>query len=1000
MRNYIEDDPPSIVTPFFRLPFRLMSLEKDFSQMTQWHIRDCNHATNCMVKLTEAAKRHAIEEPHINQFMQLQLDFLQRMMDEGIPAEEFSAFMDNVPEIPVFNVIAFIGMTNIVKEDIRMIGSTQHAMGFTIWKLITDRHCIDNMPDLPSGGPQIKTSRVIDAMGGYLRKFGKLNGAYEMLVRMMIGDKLPKDFLLDHEKDAKESDREISQTTPPYRIAKNFPESMVETFTGNCDADQMSDPMKYSTHVLETVEASRGGRGVNISEDRSKFCQEQEPQMQGLAIAIASIECGSTALRSAASLTMMNKTRHIIYPPTADHSLLLGDHPARDAMVVSGREKKVTKVIEIEKNMTQGLGAISAGLVNTIHVIAHDRLATDLIPGLEGVTCKTTSDDVKRSAKVTNGFSYPLVNANYCEMPNSTLHFSMMVNNKKKFMQSSNFSEFNNVVATKSGMVPQSPVHSTLCVQPLLSKSLFGDLVSMISSARSTLAWGCPPDSIDAALSGMYRTFRQKWLISDSESRTLYRCGLIPKNMSEMLSGFWVRDSDTLKKIFASQDEETRDDILTGRVPLYNTLKSFELDILGERKKFTRKKRAKFEHIDGLHRANMVGDTVMSQRNTSENMMTRHIQPIHPKQRNSAKMRFFNFLNGPIPDIDITELELLAPPRVTVHVRAARRADSLPTSLGTSGLIDGLSTQRIRASRYVGVNYRCAPTTEEDRIANLPEKEFLKELAIIERASHYTGLSFKAPGGRPLTRMFDNRLFRRPATFNFSVEMEQSQRIEQPFMCRGRIVSNFKPIIYGGNSMSSLQKIKYVLAFATGTMDGETILFYKRKGRGQIIEHHNIGMQVNMQSSNLLSARKGQLTIYYRLRADVTPLQTRHHLSKDTPFLAGMLGDNDALFNYGFYCRSNSPSGFQIYQSMFMRHKSIVPDFLRKHMPKFPFHLPGSVELPRAEQTVLQGSLSAHYLKLIHVENPPKLSIIDVTGRRPVELTETLFEEDVLDLDF
>ena len=124
-------EPPDLQrTPLFRLPIYLMSLEKDYSQMLQWHIRGDGHATRCMVKVTEAAKRHALEEEETNAWMERQLDYMTKILAEGSSYEDFKAHMATAPDHPTFNLIFFIGLANLMSDKIATVGAAQHALGF------------------------------------------------------------------------------------------------------------------------------------------------------------------------------------------------------------------------------------------------------------------------------------------------------------------------------------------------------------------------------------------------------------------------------------------------------------------------------------------------------------------------------------------------------------------------------------------------------------------------------------------------------------------------------------------------------------------------------------------------------------------------------------------------------------------------------------------------------------------------------------------------------
>jgi hypothetical protein len=474
---------------------------------------------------------------------------------------------------------------------------------------------------------------------------------------------------------------------------------------------------------------------------------------------------------------------------------------------------------------------------------------------------------------------------------------------------------------------------------------------------------------------------------------TLWNSGFFPRSIEEHISGFWIRNEVMLARIYSKFDEEQRDDVLTGRVALYDMLKRAELDL--DKKK--RKKRQKHKGINGLIRANKVAETIMSQRYVAERLMSRHVQPIKPGVRSAAKTKFFSIINSDYEDVDITGLQRLAPPAVSLHIRAARKQDRSPTSVGTSAQTEHMSLQRIRARRYLGVRYRDYCTQEEESIADMCDDDYEKAIAQLERGKHYEGLSYKSPVGLPICRVFDNRIYMRPASFNFSVEMNPKQIDNKCFTYKGIPVTNFKPIIYGSESLSRINKNdKSVrLAFGTGILKGGRAIFYKSSKRsGEIIAKH-----VHEEGRHLCSIKTTDCTVYYRLTIDGSPLLYIDHNSDHRPYSAGLIGDNEAILNYGFYSRSNQPSGFSVYQNLFKNFNSSIPHFVAHHMPQYPFFPYGtkSVEIDRGRITALRGYASIAKLRLTHTERPDKLVTVSLDGDVPLRVNAPKMEEAVFE---
>jgi hypothetical protein len=316
--------------------------------------------------------------------------------------------------------------------------------------------------------------------------------------------------------------------------------------------------------------------------------------------------------------------------------------------------------------------------------------------------------------------------------------------------------------------------------------------------------------------------------------------------------------------------------------------------------------------------------------------------------------------------------------------------------MGSTSNLPGLSIQRIRAYRYFGVAYRDRPTDEEIRIAKLGIKDYRHEIAVLERMSHYQGQSFKAPAGLPLTRSFDGTIYMRAATFNFSVQLDEVQQVEHPFTHHGVAVQRFRPVIWGSNTISSIREGDARLSFGTGEIRGNRVAFYKLSGRRETIQCVSAPLSPTMIGS---TSDRG-ITIYYLNRIDASNLSMRHHKSTTPPVMAGIVGDDDAIYNYGMYCRSSHAHGFGIYRSLFESFKSTMPEFVRQHMPPYPKFARDSVAVDQARTTHFLGYNSIRKLRLVCAETTIPFVTIDLNGAEPRVVTPDVPEDEMSEEEF
>jgi len=116
--------------------------------------------------------------------------------------------------------------------------------------------------------------------------------------------------------------------------------------------------------------------------------------------------------------------------------------------------------------------------------------------------------------------------------------------------------------------------------------------------------------------------------------------------------------------------------------------------------------------------------------------------------------------------------------------------------------------------------------------------------------------------------------------------------------------------------------------------------------------------------------------------------------------MAGVVGDDDAIMNYGMYSRSNHAHGFGIYKHMFIQYRSIIPEFVRLHMPNYPKFASNAVSIEQGRTTHLMGSHSIRKLRLVHAEKPKAIVTINLASETPVAIIPTHREDTMDDEDF
>jgi hypothetical protein len=672
---------------------------------------------------------------------------------------------------------------------------------------------------------------------------------------------------------------------------------------------------------------------------------------------------------------MTNTSREVIFPAGFTETELLEglDYDS----VIRREQKDLNKVPRIRVNihMMQGIYANTGGLINTISVtglaesmriITEDRIITQ---------CATTSDDVVRVVDFGRNFRIDDVEKTAVDIPNTYLGISMMKENVTKPIVSTNIAEFNNVVITRDGMVPQGPIHSVLIHQPLFGKTPMTDIIAAVSNARSTLFWGDSPDLAESALFGNIEMLKQKWLITSEEWDQLLIHQLIPSDMSELISGFFPRSKQSLGAMWWALESDVRDQVLKGTMSITNACHIFAEEPDAEPKKVKL-----INYLPKtLHRTSRLVKSIGIMRKVGSRLNPRYVQPIHFTKRRKAMERTLELLLTETRDVDEDTYNRIKPPRIKVHMERHRKRDQRPTKIGMSAMVQIPSLSRLRAQRFCKVSVGIPLTEEEIKISELDDLEFEFKEGEIERQNSYQGISFKSPGGLPLTRMFDGRFFRVPMSFNFSVHLEHGiQKADQPFMYRGTLVKEFKTCKWGDDSLEEVGDVP--LAFGSGYINGTFAVFFKEPNRNVIA----IEVEKKEYPSVIYTRQRKKVGMF--IGSDASPIGAQHFKRSTLPLndLPGVSGDMTAIINHGSYLLSSQKGGFSLYRQLYKSRDSEMPIYCQKYMLDYPTYQEPITKIKPGNTTILKGSFCSLNLEFDGMPSSTATVMIDLEGDTPV----------------
>jgi hypothetical protein len=274
-------------------------------------------------------------------------------------------------------------------------------------------------------------------------------------------------------------------------------------------------------------------------------------------------------------------------------------------------------------------------------------------------------------------------------------------------------------------------------------------------------------------------------------------------------------------------------------------------------------------------------------------------------------------------------------------------------------------------------------TEEEQEILNLDDQSFEKKEGELERISRYQGISFKSPGGLPVTRMFDGRFFRVPMSFNFSVHLDAKPIIsEQCFMYRGTVVHDFRTCKWGNDSLEEIGDIP--IAFGTGIVNGIRVAFYQERGKETLA----IEIDNDKRPQRVFTRQKTAIGVF--AGNDQSPLGAHHFRRSDLPefYLPGVTGDLTAIVNHGSYILSTQRGGFGIYRTLFKSRRCEIPIYCQKYMLPYPTYQEPIVKIKPGNTTILKGNFCCLNLEFDGLPSDARTVTINLDGDEP-EVVET-----------
>jgi hypothetical protein len=981
-------------TPLLRLPPALACIEKDLPQGFQWHIRGDAHETRCMRKLYKAMEVEVANRDKILAFFEAQLQFLKDMIEHGVAQYRFDELMDWELDVPVYNHIFMMAMSKLSTPQLKeRIGARQESTGATMSSIITDHHCYDTeRPGDHGEGTVFCASYVVDAVVAEIERLGKPRTLLEA-VSIISRTRKVVNYYLMHPKDQKSADREIAQMLGIMRFPQALMENLIRVYCDAEESDFMTDPGKADAFVTQSATIMRDG-GVVRSEDKSFFCGHLLPEALSLSTLNVAIDVGSTALVCASAIQRCNTRRYSVLPAKADRTEV--PKCAKQHTVYRKERGCTSETVAVEQyfHMMQGIMALGAALNCTVYVKGYCALLASMIEDVDKYLAMTTSDDTVRGVTVATNPKYEVesIEHEFINRPLEDIRHASMRDNEDKPIIGRRLAEFNNMAVGPNGMVAQQMSHCQANLQPLLSKSLAGDCIQVVSNARGSLFWG---DSIDIAVamlkSGLCQ-LRQKWLLSHMEVDCLRIAGFLPNTNEELVGGFSIRSDRTLANIWYAMDDEQRDDVLSGNVSLTRLVSKYSL---------ARGKRRKKHHrisIEGV--PYMVARAVKQvdiSRKYKQRLSGNYVRVANPADRAAAKQALMDFVTRPtqLPDEEVmVQLRAsTAAPIIHIVPRPFSGKHRMPQTIGNRGHTgDRVEIRKVLAKRLVGIDYGRRLRPEESTLAELDEETFKHEHMKLERAAEYDGMSYRSPTGLPMMKFTETGMLTRPMMFDYTVDLVEKHVRENTITIDGVAVPSVSPVLYGGRVLAEAKRQGAIPAFGRAPV-GTMIRFFFKPVSGRVAS-------VDVLPSPLayLIPRQGGRKIMCPLLEDFSCINPRDfctELLMDDIRTSGLAGDPIAILNYGRYLQSAAPGGQRLMSSIFRSLGGERPHYIAPVLPGYPSFHPQCSVLSPGRLTVFEGYSSVRLLKLARAsetDDTEMVEYVDLRGPRPLRTQQSVVD--------
>jgi hypothetical protein len=383
-----------------------------------------------------------------------------------------------------------------------------------------------------------------------------------------------------------------------------------------------------------------------------------------------------------------------------------------------------------------------------------------------------------------------------------------------------------------------------------------------------------------------------------------------------------------------------------------------------------------------------------------------YLRPTQLTARLIAKNKLMDAINADSADIDSeTEKRLMTivrKPHIYITPMKSRVRDFMPAKIGTMARVsEQYDIQSIESYRLMKVYASNKLSPRDFELTKLDDSEYERWYRFYKQYKGLEGLMIDSPSGRPLMRVWNTKVFKKPMAFDFTIDTVGKEKSLGGITVGGVYYSTFKPmwitnsvLIEASKNPKGNGKPSRGICFGHAKVGNDTYVFYCAKG-GRI----NKALAPSGSPALGTINAHGKDYVYF-IGQSMTPLDpSLIKIRLQTNYAMNIVGDYVSTLNYGCYINSNSLGAQLMMKEIYFHFNSAFP--VKSHRQKFnyPHFFKSAMEFDMGSCTEFLDHKSIMFVKLKKKDDMKPLVRIDCSDKSKPKYYEppSIDEEVIID---